>query len=218
MWLMCGTKLWDLYGLVRKSYFFPRMRQCTYSPILTTHFPMTNKRVRVVKAVVHHSKSITAMLTHCGSHRRVSGAPIEQPSSRLYLESSHAQKKGLRYIKLTLKGGVTNLPARLFSKTYSCSVLQQAVRVFVFAPFFFWQPGLHIHHKTGSFETCQKVRTLRAWNMYDIMRDCLYMVLRRAVNMKKCPYDSGNAYSGSEWYTRAFRKAEQECHLSRDRA
>lgn len=117
------------------------------------------------------------MLTHCESQRKVVGALIKQPS-RLATNARRRKSDYFSYTRLTLGGGVTNLPMRLVSKHSAgwCCKRQKGKRhtkhcctfSSVFVPHFFLLPGFWMHQRTESFETCRKVHTLRVSNMYDI--------------------------------------------------
>lgn len=135
---------------------------------------------RVAKLLYIIVNCITTMLTHCESRRKVVGAWIKQPS-RLTTNARRRKSDYFSYTRLTLRGGVTNSPARLVSKHSAgwCCKRQKAQKrekahqtllylLFCVCAPFSLLPGFWMHQRTESFETCRKVHTLRVSNMYDI--------------------------------------------------
>lgn len=94
-----------------ESCFYSRMHQCIYSPVSAASW-LTKAVERVAITVVQISK-LRYKCAYFGSHRTVSGALIEQPTSSASPQTLHVQEY-FSYIRLTFKGGMTNSSAALF--------------------------------------------------------------------------------------------------------
>lgn len=137
-----------------ESCFYSRMHQCIYSPVSAAS-RLTKAVERVAITVVQISK-LRYKCAYFGSHRTVSGALIKQPTSSASPQTLHVQEY-FSYIRLTLKGGMTNSSAALFQHLQL--MLQPTVKEASAMPF---PPSLHLIFLNACFTHAPPDWTL--WN------------------------------------------------------